>query len=345
MTTDLKFPKFYRSTGSFKAVRATPAPRAFGGFGSQWRVEPRLISKPPITAVDGSSAGPRGRSMASAPSRPGIAPTSRGQRAKGISRDEVISTRLVSQRPGQRNPPPFVSTGHSRADVRLPTISSPSYALNGYTRTKNLIAGLAFSRSTPGSTADGTRSNTNNLFAGVIRRSLLDERYSNQGKPGTPVTPAKHGSGLNALLDNDTRHLPRQLKSASDGVQSTKAERVQAGGRVSNVPRSPRFSQPVEHYRPEAVKGPKKLDRNAGLLGHSGLARSSPLGTERPAVRDPGSTPQSGNAASVSQPSGVAGELWLDTLSLRDWLHSYLTGEVLRSSQATKHVDGGFAEG
>jgi hypothetical protein len=47
-------------------------------------------------------------------------------------------------------------------------------------------------------------------------------------------------------------------------------------------------------------------------------------------------------AASVStssiQSSGVSGELWLDTLSLRDWLHAYLTNEIGRASRTVNHM-------
>ena len=57
---------------------------------------------------------------------------------------------------------------------------------------------------------------------------------------------------------------------------------------------------------------------------------------------DQGRTPGSGvgldAATGSSKSASVAGELWLDTLSLRDWLLSYLSDEIARTDNARNRI-------
>jgi hypothetical protein len=51
-------------------------------------------------------------------------------------------------------------------------------------------------------------------------------------------------------------------------------------------------------------------------------------------------------AASIRPPaaaSGITGELWLDTFSLRDWLHSYMLNELGRASAGKSRAEDVFA--
>jgi hypothetical protein len=54
----------------------------------------------------------------------------------------------------------------------------------------------------------------------------------------------------------------------------------------------------------------------------------------------PGS--QSEGATSGAQRSNLVGELWLDTLSLREWLRTYLSGEMGFAMQATNRFGTAF---
>ncbi len=56
-----------------------------------------------------------------------------------------------------------------------------------------------------------------------------------------------------------------------------------------------------------------------------------------PATSDTPSAP--GNPGQTAQSSNVTGELWLDTLSLREWLQTYLAGEFERASRAANQID------
>jgi hypothetical protein len=48
------------------------------------------------------------------------------------------------------------------------------------------------------------------------------------------------------------------------------------------------------------------------------------------------------DADQAKESSGVAGELWLDTVSLRNWFQAYLAGEIARSSRATSQPHATF---
>jgi hypothetical protein len=328
VTADLKVSRFYRSTGSFKAAKATPGPTAFGRFGRQWRVEPRLIGKSPREAFEAGSPGPRKRSVTCEPSHPELTPAGRGRGDNRISSDEA--------RPAQPHTPPLIPRGLSRAGVRLPIILSPFYTLNRRIPAKSLTAGTALAGPIFGAIPERSLKNTASLIAGITRISLPDVRSSEQRKPEASATPVKRASGLDTMFDSGTGRAPRQPLATLSDAGSTRTGRIQTLRSVATSPPDLKFPRPIGNDKPRATKH---------LAGHSDLARGSALGTEARASRDPGSTPQSGTAASVSQPSSVSGELWLDTLSLRDGLHSYLTGEALRSSQARNQVDGAFAEG
>jgi hypothetical protein len=287
-----------------------------------------LIGKSPRKAFDASSPGPRKGSMTYEPSQPEIVLAGQGRSDNRISRDEA--------RPAQPHTLPLISRGLSRAGVRLPIILSPPYALNGRVPAKSLTAGTALARPIFGAIPERILQNTATLIAGISRISLPDIRSGEQRKPEVSGMPVKRWAGLDTMFDSGPGGSPRQPLSALSDASSTRTGRVQTAGRVATSSPDLRFPRPIGSSRPKAIKH---------LAGHFDLARGSALGVEERGSRDPGSTPQSGSVASVSQPSSISGELWLDTLSLRDWLHSYLTGEVMRSSQARNQVDGAFAEG
>jgi hypothetical protein len=52
----------------------------------------------------------------------------------------------------------------------------------------------------------------------------------------------------------------------------------------------------------------------------------------RSAPGRPGEAQSDNDIAATPSAAAVGGELWLDTLSLRDWLQNYLTGEIGRAS-------------
>jgi hypothetical protein len=48
------------------------------------------------------------------------------------------------------------------------------------------------------------------------------------------------------------------------------------------------------------------------------------------------------SSATVDQSPGVVGELWIDTISLRERLQAYLTGEMGHALQATGRFGASF---
>jgi hypothetical protein len=50
------------------------------------------------------------------------------------------------------------------------------------------------------------------------------------------------------------------------------------------------------------------------------------------------------DTVAASQSSGVAGELWIDTLSLREWLQAHLTAQVRQASYTANLADSTFAD-
>ncbi len=116
-----------------------------------------------------------------------------------------------------------------------------------------------------------------------------------------------------ALRDYD----PGRVAAIGVGRHETESRKARTiAGTGSQRTMNSTFAPPGKQPRTDS------RDQEMPRLGNvTGIASAGP--------RDSGSS-EPGSA----QTSGVTGEIWMDTLSLRDWLHAYLTSEIGRASRA-----------
>ena len=96
-----------------------------------------------------------------------------------------------------------------------------------------------------------------------------------------------------------------------------------------------KISGSVATGRDTRIEPPGESETSSGTSMLNRITHGGPL---REDDRNSGVFDQksAGNSDNVqTQPSNVGGELWIDTLSLRDWLQMFLTGEVGRAAMTS----------
>jgi hypothetical protein len=187
-----------------------------------------------------------------------------------------------------------------------------------------------------------TRSNVSRRLAANARETVLD-------------------SGLRVFLAS--KSLPTPVPPETVHPRSTSKtfmERALASER-------PSIRSDVNHARPNAADFRKpattvsfKASRAQGNIPARSDVRSPAIANAtstapRPSRADKvleganvseigehGSPRQPGHSTSEQQTSNVVGELWLDALSLREWLQAYLAGEMRHALQATNRFGTSF---
>jgi hypothetical protein len=147
--------------------------------------------------------------------------------------------------------------------------------------------------------------------AGAVRVRAIDEPAGHRGS-----VPERASSPFNIY------HV---MRSGAGVRKATPPFRVKTSETTANA--AAMASKPF----PADVNAPATAPRHSGTDGVRPESTDLNFGAHSPMH-------SSEDAASAAQPSTLAGELWLDTLSLREWLKSYLTGEMRHASQAVNHL-------
>jgi hypothetical protein len=182
------------------------------------------------------------------------------------------------------------------------------------------------------------------------RDPVTDSRETRAPESRDPVLDVA-GNGANSTSSKfDRGHL---VDSNSIGRSPTAGPRVIAcsarsdvdNGFPSSLSGRLRNSDPSKATIPgqpdlsKAYTGPASRS-DPGLVGGATNTESSDAGESTAARR--GSSGTGGDTDRAAESSGVAGELWLDAVSLRNWFQAYLAGETARNSRATKQPNVAF---
>ncbi len=151
--------------------------------------------------------------------------------------------------------------------------------------------------------------------AGVIRVRSFDKIFEHRNSVPTQV------SSLSAV-----DRAPR----SSAGVQNTPPSFGRVSKAIGNT-----SATPGNHF-PAVANAPAKLTLYREAAGVPSASGSLDFGEQR-------QTHLSEGSASADRSTSIVGELWLDTLSLREWLHAYLTGEMRHASQAANRPGAALA--
>jgi hypothetical protein len=302
---------------------------------SQWRSEPRLINGSQRKTSENSEPGIWRDVTVRRLLRPKEISSDRDQNGKWGSRNEITFRKV-----------PATTTYSARR--ALSTISSPSYVTisrvpsDDATSVRRRDAGVTVGLRATQTTIAQASPKTNTVFAKAIRPTVLDDADIRRRELRVRRGPAMDGLNHGRRLDLVSASLPQHATFRPRVRETAKIEHVHAGIRLAKTVPHPALSKPPSYSGAPTGKGSDPAaepSRFAQFLS----ARNAPMAAKAPAERATGSTPAENSGPTVAESSSVTGELWLDTISLREWLHSYLTGELTRSSLGSGVAGGTFA--
>lgn len=345
MTIVSKHLTWFRASRFFRTPRSQLHPQGNGKTASQWRHESRIFSQAP-DRNDGNSSPVLNVQVDENLVQPEITASSNGSRENFYLRDKM-----------------------NRAQIGLAEGSSKSRF--------SFPAAIAYSMSSrqPATSARSPESSSRFSANDMIPRESQNTKYVAQS-PVTPATVAQIPQVTASSIVN-TNSPSRNWSSPKQGLYSAMSVQDPAGvsrhavrGDSENhpalyVPFSSRSFGSGTTERKSVVSlnaTPLRETSNAtnvsstALSGFSDQDESSsgnPRGDwmgpnqsqemDEPVADNSGAVQTDDNTFSETEPSGVAGELWLDTLPLRNWFQVYLSTEIRHASPAVIRTQSVFA--
>jgi hypothetical protein len=173
----------------------------------------------------------------------------------------------------------------------------------------------------------------------IVTRKESNRRYSvTVDTPRPDLSDHSHGQQLNTALPIDTSAksdftILRNTNMMRQATLQDYGARRLAAIDVSRHEKEDRNAKTVSGTGSQGV-----MNSTSTFTGKHPQTVLRDLGTPLPpyTAESASVTPKdSGSGESASaQSSGMVGEIWMDTLSLREWLHAYLTGEIGRATRA-----------
>jgi hypothetical protein len=111
---------------------------------------------------------------------------------------------------------------------------------------------------------------------------------------------------------------------SSETTVALDARRTDSQKQVAGRSSEPGLSAHSGYFATTLPKRPESYDSSREGQPRYGSSRSEFAETQNDPIGNIGIEAGQNNASMASRPQSTVGELWLDTLSLRDWLHSYL---------------------
>jgi len=307
----------------------------------QWKIARRMI-QPPLVENIGNVIWPvrlAAENLTSSKTKdPGSNP-----RIAGTPRHKYYSNNILSDHaelPDRSPHSTLISSANSALAAAMPrqnrqAIRDPR---NDASPHDEPITGMAIERQIEKPIGRPVEANTRSLSIDSSQSPALDAGRDNQSKLAVSYILARKTSI--PINSPDGNAMPRGLlrdpdagefKPDSDQGNDTVIRKI---GRTSNdrLRKVGGYSGIIKntHYRTAFTAGGVRPLRHA--INDVTLVSHKAVPEER------GSAQRDNTAVSTTQSSNVVGELWLDTLSLRDWLREYLSTESGRSSRAAHRI-------
>jgi hypothetical protein len=104
-------------------------------------------------------------------------------------------------------------------------------------------------------------------------------------------------------------------------------------------------NKPLDQGAPNSARNSGKEEPDAPIPSRLASRQSDFDGNSGGGVQDTTEGSGSPGGSSPTQSTKISGDLWLDTLSLQDWLTGYLDGQVGRIARATNTIESAFSSG
>ena len=328
---------FRQSVAFFRPPKSRSWRDLYGSPASQWRTEPRLVR----TARDRRTGRliPHGTSPVDLTAGSGVEVQGGGSGGNGIPPRDSNFRQGGVRSAGPVSPPVRLLAVSGGINEKLSRVLRPDYQKNSQAPQINLKQQKEQDREAIGvrqiKTPFGAQISPNSrdiLTASVRQPGLNVRNYGLTRGTASSVTPAgawitrkdisypgssrgvDHTGFTKATMPTDVPNREAKLVNASRPKKATGGSSANLYNRTNSLSH-PRQTPPLSYSSDSAFTE----SENSGSGG-------------------PDSARNSFNTNSIAQSSSVAGELWLDTLSLRHWLQEFLTGEIGRSFRATNRI-------
>jgi hypothetical protein len=337
---------FHQSLRYFRPGKPTPIRNTTGEWATKWRRESRLVGIRPAGT------------------------TKRLAHQKNISISDVTSSDAEAQGHNVVGNLTFNTTpdfGHNVLDGTHPPggVAHPIISVDNVNKDSSSILVLRSQRNVQ--THDKSPIRQSKPIEGSdhrqdIRNSIDGQTKANAGDLATPrpwqpesatafpasilikalPTPAaawavnkRSVSEIVARQDLQPEHtsLPFDMDRSRRSGGNAPKPRMTFGTKVQSTPKSNRATS-REHFHPvpSAIATAPRHSGQGSISQESKNVNSDENGLPR----------QSESSSSVGESSNLVGELWLDTLALREWLQTYLSGEMGHALQATSRFGTSF---
>jgi hypothetical protein len=313
---------------------------------SQWRTEARLV-RPARDRPHSIHVLPEDPPIDD-PARPGTKPHSQEPSEAGTSHFSASLPNAVFRRADSidRSSHSMAISPDTNKDqkVVLPRLYRQGVKTHsgGPIRQQEPIRGIAVKPQIPKSIGKQARITVRNRLTASPRQPERDVTYFERGQVAALPTVASTESKRATLPNRNTEHM-----DISRGVDRASAKAISIGRNDAGVrermttsdTRSQKAAANSGAFLNEHVQSVAKIQ---GAPIRQAATENVSLGPIDFGSRTPSPTRLRDNKTSAVQSLDVVGELWLDTLALRDWLRVYLTDEIGRASRATNRTGASF---
>jgi hypothetical protein len=339
--------KFYRSVHFFQTQKSV-----LGWDLKDRRANLRRMKPPPVRAPP--DEGNRGPASGEGPDVEGTTQPRPKATVRGSEKSRVFESGPDSGGDRLRNTNPINHPSYPMAFPRFanqdhPMVLPPMYpkgVLNDrgdVIRNKDRETGIAMDRQPESPVGTKVESNTYDPLTTGVRQP--SQAFGDYGPSRPDLSSAAALARPSHVEASKTTKVYRGLsQNHHPGVyEANGVGHNDTGTRMASpLPMTP-TQETVRKSRAVLTKQSLTMSNIQGFAPRSRATDNLPLGPKGSDLGKPVPDRQHDSATSAVISSGVVGELWLDTLSLRDWLQAFLTGEIGRASQAVNGNEGSLA--
>ncbi|MGA3000248.1 MAG: hypothetical protein ABSE20_00840 [Acetobacteraceae bacterium] len=335
---------FHQSIRFFRPGRPAIIRNSTGEWANQWRMDRRPSGIPPdsvsrtVTDQESFSIGR-------------IAQSDIAVREHGVRSDSAFKNTPEAGHNVVRGADPTGRAPHSTASSGIANKGQPLALLpsfhesvrvkaNDPTRHSDPVVGTHHKRDTKRPIETQKKPNASNLLASSIPQPGLDSGFhvsvATTALPtSVETTPARSTGKVAARRDWSPDHASVPFNSDHAGRDDAVVPKTTKTFGVSVAVATRNIATTRDDPRPPISNETAAVPRHGGTDSVAPGPEDSDLG-ERGSARPPA------KSTSTDQSSNLVGELWLDSLSLREWLQAYLTREMGHALQATNRFGNSF---
>lgn len=339
---------FYRSARHFRILKSAVRWDLSGKRAGQWRTEPRL-AKATMNRVRGGFLR-RKRSSGIEFDSQGAAAQGHDSSGVGLSKSNLHFRQLASNTADRVDHSSRSIASHHKAGGSPSVFRSPPSKLSTLSRLRNpmrykeTISGTMFKRQSSALAETKFSSISLSPSTTSVEWSGPAISYRNQSTAAELTRPGPFQFNHAGLPTKSTMYQGSWRDHDHSAPEAREIGRHDAAILEARTMSGIKLQQIVDESLTTRTKHRQTIFNAPGGRLTSHIKQNAFI-ESKPSIFDKSDAISSrDNMNSVVPSSSVVGELWLDTLSLRDWLNAFLTGEIGRAFRATNSIGVSLAQ-